>query len=369
MRHLFAIPILLLAASIASAAGVLSLDAPLQNALEHRLLADAADGRLDDFSPLESALIASGVENGDSLLRYRRKAAALYEQLSRSLDAAAPPRERSEAIFDFMHRRILRGGYELKNTDLRQALDGGRFNCVTATVLFNYLAGRSGIECRGLQMPGHAMSRLVLPDGPLDVETTCPRWFQVKDDPQRRAAAVSQTIGAKSAGDSSNAREVAPLQLAAMIYYNRGVDLLADNRYAEAVAANVKALRLDPANETARGNLLAAINNWAIELGNRGEFAKAVGLLREGMSLDANFAAFSQNFIHIHRQWAERLCRQRRYDEALDILASASNELPGTDFLARAQDEIQRCMNNAASVPVTMRENQQPVVLRAHSAE
>ena len=85
-----------------------------------------------------------------------------------------------------MHRRILRGGYELKNTDLRQALDGGRFNCVTATVLFNYLAGRSGIECRGLQMPGHAMSRLFLPDGPLDVETTCPRWFQVKDDPRRR---------------------------------------------------------------------------------------------------------------------------------------------------------------------------------------
>ena len=67
--------------------------------------------------------------------------------------------------------------------------------------------------------------------------------------------------------DRSKAREVSPIQMAAMIYYNRGVDLLAEKRFAEAAAANAKALRLDPANATARGNLLATINNWSIELG------------------------------------------------------------------------------------------------------
>ena len=35
-----------------------------------------------------------------------------------------------------------------------------------------------------------------------------------------------------------------------MIYYNRGVDLLAEKRFAEAAAANAKALRLDPTNAT-----------------------------------------------------------------------------------------------------------------------
>lgn len=218
-------------------------------------------------------------------------------------------------------------------------------------------------------MPGHAMCRLLLPDGPLDVETTCPTWFQVKDDPSRRAAAVSQTIGAKSSGDSSNAREVTPLQLAAMIYYNRGVDLLAENRYAEAVAANAKALKLDPANETARGNLLAAVNNWSIELGNRGEYDKAVRLLRDGMARDAKFAPFSQNYVHVHRQWTEHLCREKRYEEALEILASATNEMPSADYLARAQDEIHRCLQKAASASNPMRMRQMPCTICTQSAE
>ena len=82
-------------------------------------------------------------------------------------------------------------------------------------------------------------------------------WFQ----PERtihgsRRAAVTQTIGAAAAADRSKAREVSPIQMAAMIYYNRGVDLLSEKRFAEAARANAKALRLDPQNATARGNLL-----------------------------------------------------------------------------------------------------------------
>ena len=64
-------------------------------------------------------------------------------------------------------------------TELADALEQGRFNCVSATVLFNCLAERFGLHVCGLETPGHALSRLILPDGRLDVETTCPRWFQL----------------------------------------------------------------------------------------------------------------------------------------------------------------------------------------------
>ena len=47
-------------------------------------------------------------------------------------------------------------------------------------------------------------------------------------------------------GRSLEARQVSPIQLAAMIYYNRGVDLLGEKRFAEAARANAKALRLIP---------------------------------------------------------------------------------------------------------------------------
>ena len=191
-------------------------------------------------------------------------------------------------MFTFLHQSILRGGYNLQSSDLRQALDHGRFNCVTASVLFNCLAQRFGLKAVGLEVPGHAMSRLELPQETLDIETTCPRWFTPNDRPR---AAVSPQAGDPTQADETavqaelarpapdrnlanqrrSLRQVSEVELVATIYYNRGVDLLAERRFADAAAANAKAVRLDPENVTAKGNFLATINNWAIDLGTSGE--------------------------------------------------------------------------------------------------
>ena len=171
-------------------------------------------------------------------------------------------------------------------------------------------------------------------------------------DSNTREAAAAGTTGAAASADHATAREVSPIQMAAMIYYNRGVDLLAEKRFAEAAEANVKALRLDPQNATARGNLLATINNWSIELGDSRHFAEAVGLLRQGLALDANFAAFAQNYVHIHCQWADDLCRTGHVEEAIDILSRAAAEMPNHDGLRRAQSVIrQRWAKTAAVLP------------------
>ena len=356
MRRFFAIVIWLLTAQLAAATGIPtagggSFVAAAQNVLEQRLFADADDGRLDEFSPLQAALVAGGVEDADSLRHYEQKAAMLVNELRHSASSIDSPRGQVEVIFEFLHHRVLRGGYDLTSTDLRRALDAGRFNCVSATVLFNYFAGELGLDCRGLEMPGHAMSRVVLPKRPregstgtdsvcLDVETTCPRWFHLAGNPKRQAAAAKQTIGGATSTDRSKAREVSPLQVAAMIYYNRGVDFLAEKRFSEAASANAKALRLDPGNATARGNLLATINNWSIALGDTERFADAVDLLRQGRAIDANFKAFGQNYVHVHHKWVEHLCHEGRFGEALEILSRAAAEMPDRDYLRRAQTEV-----------------------------
>jgi tetratricopeptide (TPR) repeat protein len=324
-----------------------------QNALEERLFLDAAAGRLHAFSPIEAAFVAGGVQDDDSLRQYVEKAAALVDELRRSGTLAGTPRQQVEAIFAFMHRRILRGGYELGCTDLRRVLDEGRFNCISASVLFNYLAGQFGLDCRGLEMPGHAMSRVVLSDGPLDVETTCPQWFSVYSTQPRPI--VTRSVSEAASGFLASAsgydpREVTPIQMAAMIYYNRGVDLLNEKRFAEAAAANAKALRLDPRNATARGNLLATVNNWSIELGNAERFAEAVDLLRQGLALDAKFEAFAQNYVHVHRQWAEHLCQSGRFEEAMAILSRAAAEMPDRDYLRQAQGEVRQRWAKTISV-------------------
>jgi tetratricopeptide (TPR) repeat protein len=286
----------------------------------------------------------------------------MAEELRR-LDAPShAPRERIEAVFEFMHRRILRGGYDLTYTDLRRVLDEGRYNCVSATVLLNYLASEIGLECRGLEMPGHAMSRAVLPGGTFDIENTCPRWFRL--DERLRQAEETQAAGAQNGprlqadrmeyekacrGDRSKAREVSAIQLAAMIYYNLGVDLLNAKHFAEAASSNAKAVRLDPKNATARGNLLATINNWSIELSNGKQFAQAVDLLRQGLAISAKFEPFAQNYVHIHRQWVEHLCGERRFSEAIEILSRATAEMPDRDYLRKAQKEVRQRWEKAVA--------------------
>jgi tetratricopeptide (TPR) repeat protein len=310
--------------------------------LEARLFADAADGRLEEFSPFAAALVAGGVEDPRVLRRYEERQAALLEELRRSGKLTGPPRRQAQVVFEFMHRRVLTAGYRTDCTDLRSALDRGRFNCVSASVLFNCLAGEVGLAVCGLEIPGHAMSRVLLPDGPLDVETTCPRWFQLLGDPQKQAELVEKSIGPAAASARSRAREVSPVEMAAMIYYNRGVDLLAERRFDQALSANAKALRLDPRSATARGNLLATINNWAIALGSSQRYAEAVALLREGLWLDPGYETFAPNYVHVHHQWVEQLCRSGRFEEALEVLTRAAAEMPDREYFRQAASAVYR---------------------------
>lgn len=312
--------------------------------LEHDLFADAADGQWHEHSLLTAALVASGVVDPEAIEGYRRQAAHLADELERSGKMSGSPAEQAQALFEFMHRRVLNGGYQLDSTDLSLLFDQGRFNCVSASVLFNCLAARFGLDARGLELPGHAMSRVILPHGTLDVETTCPGWFLLIDDPDKQAELVERTIGFRPENGSSRSarREVSDVELVATIYYNRGVDLLAEARFAEAVAANAKALRLDPSSTTAHGNLLATINNWAIDLDAAGRHAEAIDLLRQGVALDPSYETFRVNYVHVYSQWIDELCRENRFREALDLLAKADDDgIEAPYFRHRLKDVLE----------------------------
>ncbi len=339
----------LVAPTAAERAGVLpaapyqAFEGPLRP-LEAQLFEDTADGRLHRYSLLAAALVASGVDRPEKLREWDARLDALAAELSDALPVAGTPQEQAQAIFEFMHRRILVAGYSRNCTDLATALEQGRFNCVSATVLFNCLAERFGLPVCGLEAPGHALSRLVLPDGRLDVETTCPRWFQLLHDPQRQAELVQRTLGAEPAGPPPHkpCREVSGPQLAAMIYYNRGVDRLAEQRFADALADNAKALRLDEGSVTARGNLLAALNNWAIALAGDGRYADARQRLEQGLSLDPGYEAFSTNYAHVHYEWVESLWKAGRYEEAVAILDHGAQQLPRSPYFRPATLDLYR---------------------------
>ena len=309
----------------AAAPGHDEILSPRLSDLEQRMFGQIRDGRFGKFSLLEAGLIAGGIDRDDEMRRYCRRFDTLVETLRRSGNVSGTPRERAQAVFAFLHQSILRGGYCLQASDLRQAFDRGRFNCVTASLLFNCLAERFELKAVGLEIPGHAMSRLELPGETLDIETTCPRWSLLGERP-----------------GAADLRPISEVELVATIYYNRGVDLLAEKRFADAAAANAKAVRLDPENATAKGNFLATINNWAIDLGTSGEYEKAAELLRLGLATDPNYDAFHANYVQLFRQWSEHLCRSGHYAAAVRLLTQAGKEQPDEKFFREAAVEVLR---------------------------
>ncbi len=273
--------------------------------VEQKLFDDAADGYLGNHDLLTASLIAGGIDDPYELDLHQIQFDGWVEELERQAIRKLPETRRAEAIFHFMHTRLFHGGYALECTNVFHIFQTGRYNCVSGTILYCCLANRFGLDVRGREITGHAMCRLFLENRAIDIEVTCPRWFELLDNPKRQAKVIEKTLGYCPGDSSENFRDVTPVELVATIYYNRGVDLLLNQSFAEALASNQKTLRLDPESKTAWGNLLATLNNWAIHEADQCHYAKAVELLQAGMALQPQFETFQSNYAHVTRRWAE----------------------------------------------------------------
>jgi tetratricopeptide (TPR) repeat protein len=207
----------------------------------------------------------------------------------------------------------------------------------------NCLARRFDLNALAIQLPGHAMSRLVLPDERLDIETTCPQWFERAM--VGHAKGDSPIFADTKIGTVPRPRQITDMQLVATIYYNRGVDLLAARRFADAAAANANAVRLDPDNAIAKGNYLATINNWGVELATAGEYPKAAELFRLGLAADPAYEAFHANYVKLYREWSSQLCRNGQDEAALALLDKAAQEQPGEHYFHEEAIEVMRRLN------------------------
>ncbi len=200
---------------------------------EQHLLDDAHDGRWDDHSLLMAALIASGADQqqaAQATLTYER----LKSALAQSVSPQDAPRNCAAALLRFLHHGVLRGGYDLRVTAIHDCLAGGRFNCVSATVLFNCLATEIGLEVQTLGYPNHARSVVIAEGRAIEVETTCADWFY---RPQDDAAHDSQAANLATVAHGTP-RPLTDVALVAMIYYNRAVEASREHDYPAAIRLN-----------------------------------------------------------------------------------------------------------------------------------
>lgn len=274
----------LLLAGLLPASSALDLrPAAVSSDCETKLLADADDGRLDDFTLLRAALIAGGVRDEQSWQRADACLQRYADELKGSGRLAGSAEEQARVLHRFLHERVLTA-YDPSANNLADALTSGRFNCITSSTLYMALAAECGWPAAAYELPAHVLVVLDPAGAAVPVETTCPAW--------RPAGQRSQTPG----------RLIGAAELLATYYHNQGVARLADGDFAAAVAANSTALRLDPLCTAARQNLVAAWNNWALSLAAAGDYPAALEKISAGLAVAPGYEPLLENRVYIRRR-------------------------------------------------------------------
>lgn len=311
-----------------SLAGAAPIRQPLVapgDASERQLLDDAADGQFAAIEPLDAALIASGVPDSEARDTYHRRFAEIAERVQAEAAAAVAPRQRAAAILAVLERDVLTGPFDAGCGSVALTLDKGRYNCVTATILFLELSHRIDLPVTPLHAPGHVRVR-VDANPPFELEPTC-------------AACLAE---AQLLGWQSPPRALTYPALLGKLYYNQGVAALEQRDFAAATAAFDRSLLLDPLDAQAKQNLLAALNNGALALCEDRQFTAAQAMLRSAAHIDPHYPPLAANDLHLLGRWVIGLCETSQHAEALALLEQAAARHPQAELCRTGPAAIYR---------------------------
>jgi len=300
---------------------------------EASLYRDAADGKLDDWSFAEAALLSSGIADAAERRKYLKQIDRIAMRAVAAVASAKTPNEKGERLLRWLHQNVMRSGYEANQTDLARVLASGKFNCVSSATLYNIVGRRLGLDLRGIEVPDHAFSILYVGSKHVDVETTNSHGFNPARDPRILERFKEQT-GFHYIPDrhADKRREVTDTGLLALTCYNHGVLHSEEKQYALALADYFRALSLDPEFPSAIQNALSVFANWSNELSENAEHERAVRVVTTGLRL----APEDQNLLHnrkaIWQRWALAEIEGNRRTAAIDVLTQAAEQVPDGGF-------------------------------------
>ncbi|PKL11970.1 MAG: hypothetical protein CVV50_05010, partial [Spirochaetae bacterium HGW-Spirochaetae-6] len=205
---------------------------------------------------------------------------------------------------------------------LDRLFDQGIYNCVTSSIIYNLMAEDSGLTVRAAQLSDHVLSQVQVGDKWIDAETTVSFGF---DPGNRRAAldAFKQVTGYVYVPSSKAGRKVhliSTIELAALLYSNRGVNTLEQKNYLGALSFFWKALWLLPDFEQGQQNLEAGYTELAISLMKARKFQQAEANLLELGRLVPGSSKSLANLKAVGQAWLNDYFEKGQYEQGIALI-------------------------------------------------
>jgi tetratricopeptide (TPR) repeat protein len=295
---------------------------PLANDVMKLLRRTSGGETLNERDTVDAYLIASGVFEARQRDRYARTIDEITAAARNATAVAKTPSERGDALLRFLHAGPMKAGYDAQQTRLSTLLDNGKFNCVSATALYQIVARRLELDVRALSIPGgilagHAMTIFIEGDRRIDVETTNPDGFDFQAKVKESGGFV---IGIKL--DPEKGHEVSELGLASLIAQNlassRGKEKNKDP--IDAVQAALIGVALDPVENAKANNFIATINDWAMRLGKDKKYEEALTVMQFGLELLAGHKTLLNNSDILWNRYAAFEVQSGRAQQAVAVI-------------------------------------------------
>ncbi len=280
---------------------------------------------------VDAALIASGFESDLALRQARAKFERYLGDVVAQAERGKSERDKAHRLLSALHAKgSLLGIYDARATTLKEVLEQRRYNCVSASVIYNLAARRLGLAVGAQLLPTHARSLVSVQEQSrlvrIAVETTSAAGFDPDAQTEGRIlahVAVPAAEGARALV-SERGEVVSTRVLIGTIYVNRASiaqesgDLEAAERLfargeASATSKGMRAVLTDQ-----RAALLAQLAADDVLSEDPNRYLRAYRTLKQAVKLNPKDETVKEAVFHNLRAAAERVInlRAERGDEA-----------------------------------------------------
>jgi len=304
---------------------------------EQALFADMGDGVLDQHSDLDVFVIASGLISDEAFTTYRDLLQEVRNSVSAALGnlADASDKQRGNRLLYWLHDNLLKT-YDAKANSVRDIIDDGRYNCLTASLVYALLAKELGLDVRLYASSGHVFAEVVTAEGPVVVETTVRYGFAPgKKEIARMEDEIHYVVVPKKHYEKRRASTI--VELAAALYTNRSCHLVSRSPGSEECLVTLplykRACALAPDNDIYREYLLACLHNLALAAMDNQDLERADALIAQAGRLDPGNQHLSALRETFYSKLVSRADRQGDYPPAIAYLEREMQHSPDNPVL------------------------------------
>jgi tetratricopeptide (TPR) repeat protein len=315
-----------------------------ENSIEMRFLRNP-----DGYSLKDGAIIASGHAN--HLEDYRKNLSSISEKIRAEHFTDEKERgfipwvkrlfgddktkeyttkEKAKIVFDYLHRNVLKE-YNASATTLDVTLRTGKYNCLTATLIYALMLDDIGVKSDIVALPTHIFSRIKTEDNKIiDIENSTPFGFDIgsSEDAQKNFTRIT---GFKYVGDSDKLETLDKQGVFSVIYANRAATAFKDGFPVLAFQNALKAMAVNPKGRELSPNVAMGYVAYSGELVKKGDFDRAVAILEEGIGFIEDNQSLVSNYMVALDGKITMLVREDKYDDAVSI-AKRAREVVGRDL-------------------------------------